>query len=366
MVNSGWYFLWCVHQFEQIDSGQFAVRIRPSMRFAAYGLIIFGMAIASGLVGRVLTFDALAAQVTRWCFGSAFAGLGIAFLCLPHYKFDTRNDTLTVLRWYRQVATFPISSIIAVRITHSPFRRSGQGRISRRAADAVGLLLSQGTDTQQVRLTFHSDKRATRRMATQLSEALKVPIEGPLPDVESSTESGKGFRARKVVARICYWGACASAVWFLALTVEQASHDMYDRTLREIDAELIERSVVERNIGAGDWFIQGVFDFTLEGRTVRGEGNLISEQFYRENLGNRRDRKIPRQMVESMVGSWEPGQRYQAFVYIDYPTNVFFDRPPSGKVTRTRRWQSVALAGALFLLGLFVSPASVKPPAEDS
>jgi hypothetical protein len=338
------------------------------MRLTAYVFVIWGLAFTAGLVGRVLTFDPAMEQAGRWLFGSMCAGIGVALLRLTHFEFDTRNNTLTVLRWYFQVARFPISSIVAVQVTHSPYQRSGQGRISRRAADGISLLLSRETGSESVRLTFHSNNRTTRKMATQLSEVLHVPIEGPLPEVESAAELGIGYRARQIIAKICYWGACASAIWFLALTVEQKNHDTNDDTLREIEAHLVERSVVELNSGADNWYLRGIFEFTLEGEQVTAEGNLIPDQFYRENLGRpyRARDKVPREIVETMVEPWEVGKSYHAFIHIDYPEHIFFRRPPSGKVTRTRRWQLALLAGAMFILGVFVSPGRGKPSTEDS
>jgi hypothetical protein len=365
MDKNSWYFRYCVYELVEIDSERIALVLHPIMRSISYTLIAFGIAIIAGL-GRVLTLDPGEGNAGRWFWGGCLIWLGGALHFLRQYKFDKQAGVLVVLRWRFRKAHFPLSAVTAVQVTQSPYKPGGHGGARRHAADGLNLLMSGVSGIERVCLTFHSDPRATRKMALRLADFLQVPIEGRLPaEAVSTDQSAKYSGSRRLLAKLCFWGAMAAAVWFVALTVEQQKRDEWDRTLRIVDATLIERDVAEHSAGADNWYVRGVFTFTLEGEQISAEGNLIPDRFYRENFGSRRRGRVPRHIAESMVESWEVGNSYKGYVHSDYPTHIFFDPPPSGKATRQQRLQAAMIGGALFVFGLLISPKTVAATPDN-
>ena len=368
MHKVGWYFRFCPYVL--VESGADGLELRPNraVRGICFALIVLGLATLGGL-GRVLTFDPLEDRGTRWFCGGGLVWLGWALGCLKRVVLDKRHNVLKVVRWPFRITRLPLSSVTAVQVTHVPYSSRISGRMSRPAGDKLDLLLSGLDGLERIHLTFHSQANTTRHMALRIAEFLQVQVDGRLPEEEvRPIPASWGVSARRVAARLCLWGALAAVLGFLALSLQQTTRDELDRTLRSVQARLIERNVTEWIEGRDDWYVRGVFELTLDGQSVQAEGDLIPTSFYREKFGLRSERVVPRHVAAPFAESWIVGETYDGFVHSDQPTHVFFEPPPSGAITRRWRWKLLSTSTVLFALCVVLSPRltnAVGPPKKN-
>lgn len=356
MRNNGWYFRFCPYELVECDADRLELRPGRAIRAARLMLIILGLAILLGL-GRVSTFDPVEDRAARWLFGGGLVGLGAALGSLRRIVLDQRRDSLSIARWPFRTKQFPLSSITAVQVTHVPYSRSVPGRMRRPAGDRLDLLLNGIDGLESIPVTFHSQPSTTRHMALRIAELLGIEVNGQLPaEVVRPTVAGWNVRVRRIAAKLCFLGGVAALFGFLALSVEQRSRDELDKTLRPVQASLLERQVTEWIEGSGSWYVRGVFELTMDGQAIRAEGDLIPQSFYRDNFGGRRKRVVPRHIAAPFAEAWIPGNTYDGFIHSDQPTHIFFEPPPSGTKTRRQRWQIFGIALVLFAVGVTIVP----------
>jgi hypothetical protein len=356
MGNSGWYFRYSPYVLAECDADRLELRPNRVVRAITLLLIVSGLAVLGG-AGRILSFDPAEVQEARWIFGGGLVCLGVALGCQRRIVLDKRNGVISVTRGPFRTTQFPLTAVSAVRVTHVPYSRSFPGRMSRPAGDRVDLMPTENSAFEPIRLTYHSQSQITREMAVRIAEFLGVDIEGQLPAKALEPSSvGWGVRFRRVVAKLCLWGAAAGILGLIALSLEQRSRDELEKTLRPVEARLLELEVTEWIEGRDSWYLRGVFEVTLDGQTLQADGDLIPQSVYREMFGSRVNRVVPRHVPASLAESWIIGKTYHGFVHTDQPTHIFFEPPPSGEVTRRWRWCLLGISAVLLVLWRVLMP----------
>jgi hypothetical protein len=360
MRKVNWYFRFCPYTLAETGADRLELKPTRVLLAISFGLIVLGLLTLGGM-GRVLTFDPLEDRGARWFYGGGLVALGLALGSLKRVVLDKRHNVLTVARGLFRVTRLPLSSVCAVEVTHVRKSSSMSRRMSHPAAERLDLLLSGLEGPDRIHLTLHSQPSTTRRMALRIADFLQVQIEGQLPEEEVNTSpSSWAQRVRSLAAQVCFWGALAALLGFLGLSLQQTQRDELDKTIRAVQARLIDRNVTEWIEGGGNWYVRGVFELTVDGQTVESEGNLIPKSFYREHFGFSRRQVVPRDVAAPFADAWVVGMTYDAFIHRDQPTYLFFEPPPSGAITQRQRWQLLTTSALLFALCLILAPKTTR------